>query len=187
MKNISDYISQFIDIKDKKAHSCLCKYVENIIFNITSITAIIAFINNSKSITKKNISIVESYIKSSCKIKMRGGGGSIIYPSEFYGVDSGRYLTTNNTTDILNIDFNSGIARPQIGGGKVKNPIPKAIQEILDGYKLTITSDLCKKLTKIINEYLLCLINKLKTSNKIITPSFIKKTVTSSKTFDIFK
>lgn len=184
---MNNYISQFIDIKDKKAHDCLCGYVENIIFNITSITAIIAFINNSKSITKKNLSIVETYIKTSCTPKMRGGGGSIVLPSEFYGVDSGQYLATNNTTDILNIDFASGVMRPQIGGGRVKNPIPDAIHKILSGYKLTISDDLCKKLTKIIESYLLCLINKLKTSKGVITPSLIKKTVTSTKTFNIFK
>ena len=135
MKNINNYISQLIDIKDKKANKCLCDYVENIIFNITSIAAIIAFINNSKSINKRNIDLVSSYIKSACG-KITGGCGATVLPSEFYGIDSGIYLSTNNNIDILNIDFVNGILRPQIGGAKIKNPIPDAIEEVLSNYKL---------------------------------------------------
>ncbi len=184
MKYINDYISQLIDIKDKKTNKCLSDYAENIIFNITSIAAIIAFINNSKTINKHNIELVSSYINTVCgKIK----GGSIVLPSEFYGVDSTRYLPTNNNSDILNINFVDGLLRPQIGGAKIKNPIPDAIKEILSNYKLTISIDICNKLTKIIENYLYCLINKLKNSKKQITSASIKKIVTSNKIFNIFK
>lgn len=186
MKNINNYISQLIDIKDKKANKCLCDYVENIIFNITSIAAIIAFINNSKSVNKRNIELVSSYIKTACG-KIIGGNGATVLPSEFYGIDSSRYLPTNNNIDILNIDFTSGLLRPQIGGAKIKNPIPDAIEEVLSNYKLTISIDNCKKLTKIIENYLHCLINKIKNNKKQITTASIKKLVTSNKTFNIFK
>ena len=186
MKNINNYVSQLIDIKDKKANKCLCEYIENIIFNITSIAAIIAFINNAKSINKRNIDLVASYIKSACG-KIKGGGGSIVLPSEFYGIDSNRYLPTNNNIDVLNIDFTNGLLRPQIGGAKMKNPIPDAIEEVLSNYKLTISVDNCKKLTKIIENYIICLITKIKISKEIITPTLIKKLISSNKVFNIFK
>ena len=195
MKNINNYVSHLISstgglqFKDKVANKCICEYVENIIFNITSISAIIAFINNSKVITKENIKIVYSYIKEACGSKklMKGGDGAIVLPAEFYGYDSGNYSASNNTVDVLNIDFANGLLRPQIGGSKVENPIPKEISKILSNYKLKISSELCKKLSKVIEIYIICLIKKLKRKNKMISSSEIKKTVTSSKLFNIFK
>ena len=170
MKNINNYVSYLISstgglqFKDKNAHKCISEYIENIIFNITSISAIIAFINHSKIITKENIKIVYSYIKETCDSKylIKGGDGAIVLPAEFYGYDSGNYSTTNNTTDVLNIDFANGILRPQIGGSKIENPIPKEISKILSNYKLKISSELCKKLSKVIEMYIICLIQKLK-------------------------
>jgi len=198
MKNINNYVSHLISstgglrFKDKSANKCICEYIENIIFNITSISAIIAFINHSKVITKENIKIVYSYIKETCGSKklIKGGDGAIVLPAEFYGYDSGNYSVSNNTVDVLNIDFANGILRPQIGGSssnKIKNPIPKEISKILSNYKLKISSELCKKLTKVIEMYIVCLIQKLKRKNKMISSSEIKKTVTSSKLFNIFK
>jgi hypothetical protein len=198
MKNINNFVKKLLymngSIKyyDEKAIKCLAGYIENIIFNITSISAIIAFINNSKVIHKNNINIVSSYIKQTCgktsKI-LKGGGGSVVMASEFYGVDSGRYLPTNNTADILNIDYSSGILRPEIvgGGDKNFNIIPEQINEILHNYKLKISSDNCKKLSKIIEDYLNCLLNRLKKSKSNISPSIIKKTIESNKLFHIFK
>jgi histone H3/H4 len=196
MKNINNYVSYLISssgglkFKDKSANKCICEYIENIIFNITSISAIIAFINHSKIITKENIKIVYSYIKEACgstRNSMRGGDGAIVLPAEFYGNNSGNYSASNNTVDVLNIDFNNGILRPQIGGSKIENPVPKEISKILSNYKLKISSDLCKKLSKVIEMYILCLIQKLKKKNKMISSSEIKKTITSNKLFNIFK
>lgn len=195
MKNINNYVSYLISstgglqFKDKNANKCICEYVENIIFNITSISAIIAFINNSKEITNENVKIVYSYIKEACGSRSlrKGGDGAIVLPAEFYGMDSGNYSVSNNTVDVLNIDFNNGILRPQIGGSKIENPIPKEISKILKNYKLKISSELCKKLSKVIEIYIICLIKKLKRKNKKISSSEIKRTVTSNKLFNIFK
>jgi histone H3/H4 len=196
MKNINNYVSYLmlstggLKFKDNDAKKCIYEYIENIVFNITSISAIIAFINHSKVITKENIKIVYSYIKEACGSGnlIKGGDGAIVLPAEFYGYDSGNYSVTNNTVDVLNIDFANGLLRPQIGGGsKFEHPIPKEISKILSNYKLKISSDLCKKLSKIIEMYIICLIQKLKKKNKLISSSEIKKTVTSSKLFNIFK
>jgi len=195
MKNINNYVSHLISstgglrFKDKSANKCICEYIENIIFNITSISAIIAFINHSKVITKENIKIVYSYIKETCGSKklIKGGDGAIVLPAEFYGYDSGNYSVSNNTVDVLNIDFANGILRPQIGGGKFENPLPNEISKILSNYKLKISSDICKKFSKIIEIYIICLIQKLRKKNKMISSGEIKKTIMSNKLFNIFK
>jgi len=197
MKNLNNYVSYLISLsgglkfKDKEANKCICEYIENIIFNITSISAIIAFINNAKNITDENINIVYSYIKDVCEMRnIKGGGGSIILPSEFYGVESNNYSINNNTNDILNIDFTNGLLRPQIGGSlnkRIENPIPKEVLKIVEKYKLKISKESCKKLSKIIEKYILCLIIKLKNKNKMISSNEIKRTITSNKLFNIFK
>ena len=196
MKNINIYVSELskkfnIPIKDNVAHKCLCEYVENIIFNIVSIASIIALINNCKTINNKILDILDKYVLQTCtnKDKVKGGGGSIVMPSEFYGIDSGRYATTNVTPDVLSIDFNSGIMRPQIGGGKVRivNPVNEAITEILSKHGLKASAIITNKIAKIIEGYLACLLKKLQLAKTNVTSTMIKKTIKSSKIFNIFK
>jgi histone H3/H4 len=196
MKNINVYVDELakkfnIPIKDKVAHKCLCEYVENIIFNIVSIASIIALINNCKTINSKILEILDKYVLQTCnktkQSKVKGGGGSIVLPSEFYGVNSGNYSANNITPDVLPIDFSSGIMRPQIGGGKAVNPICDAITEILSTHKLKASSAITKKIANIIESYLACLLGKLQLSKTKVTSSMIKNTVKSSKVFNIFK
>ena len=105
--------------KTKDIHQLLCKYIETLVFNIVSIASIITMINNSDKIKKETITLVKSYINDKCNHKLTGGTTGM--PSEFYGYDSGIYNSNNAAGDILNIDFTSGILRPQIGGGGNKN------------------------------------------------------------------
>jgi len=201
MKNINIYVDDLckkfnIPIKDASAHKCLCEYIENIVFNIVSITSIIALINNCKIINPKILEIVSSYIHKHCNDKpkakktVKGGGGSIVLPSEFYGIDSGRYATTNITNDLLPIDFNSGIMRPQIGGsGKttMEKVLCDAITDLLAKHELRATPAMTKKIAELIEGYLLCLLKSLRESKKEVTSSIIKKTIKSSKIFNVFK
>jgi hypothetical protein len=200
---LCDYVKYVLDkngikVKDKKTCKYLTSCIENIIFNVVSIIAVITFINNSKTIKKESIEIVTKYLNNTCgkplNSIMKGGGGSIVMPSEFYGVNSMNYSPTNNlhTTDTLQIDFNSGIMRPQIGGGdRIKRsstiPIMTAITDILNYYKLKGSNELKMKILKLIVKYIKCLITKLKDENKIITCDIIDKNLKSTRLFDIFK
>jgi len=172
---------------------CLCSYIEAIIFNIVTITSVITFINNCKSINKETLHIVKDYIHKTCgkTSSMKGGGGSIVLPSEFYAVNSGNYAPTNNQMDILPIDFNSNFIRPQIGGGskKEKSPIPSIIKKFLSYFNLRASSDIIKQMVNIIDSYIDCLMNKLKSvsKGKQISTSTIKKVIKSGKIFNIFK
>jgi hypothetical protein len=200
---IYDYIKNLLDKNNIViANDKTCKYltdcIENIIFNVVSIAAIITFINNCKTIHKQSIEIIRKYLNNMCgstsKI-LKGGGGSIVLPSEFYGVNSNRYSISNGIqTDILNVDFNNGLLRPQIGGGKSKsnsnkslNVIYNAICEILEYYKLKASKETKNKITKLIEKYISCLIMKLKEEDKKISLSIVKKILKSNKLFDIFK
>jgi hypothetical protein len=193
-----DYVKYILDkneikVKDEKTYKYLTSSIENIIFNIVSIAAVITFINNCKTIKKESIDIITKYLNNMCGKPqysiMKGGGGSIIMPSEFYGVDSMRYSATNNLhpIDTLQIDFNNNIARPQIGGGNKIKPIMIGINDILNYYRLKGTNEIKTKILKLIEKYIKCLIIKIKEINKIITCDIIDKNIKSTKLFDIFK
>lgn len=170
---------------------CLCSYIEAIIFNIITIASVITFINNCKSINKETIEILRDYIYKACSpSSMKGGGGAIVLPSEFYGINSTNYSPTNNQVDLLPINFNSTSIRPQIGGGKSDNkPITDIIKKFLKYFNLRVSSTIMKEILDIINTYINCLMNKLKQINngKKLTPAMIKKVIKVNKIFNIFK
>ena len=166
-------------------------YIENIIFNIVSISCIIALINNTKTINKNNVDIVNKYINDICTITPKMKGGMAVLPSEYFGFDSGRYLSTNNSSDVLNINFESGIMRPQIGGGVVKkntkSPYKAIINDVLKYYQIKASAVIIKCFISIIDDYVLCFIKKLKTCKDKITSPVVKKIIKEYKAFDIFK
>lgn len=188
---IAKYKLQIAKDKTKDVHELLCKYMETLIFNIVSIASIITMINNSNTIKKQTIKLVKSYINDKCNANTKMTGGMNILPSEFYGIDSGRYSEANATGDILTVDFTSGILRPQIGGGtqsSVDNKnILKKINEILNYYKLKASDSIVNDLLKLITIYTNCFFKQLKGTKVIITTAVINKIIKSNKTLDIFK
>jgi hypothetical protein len=169
---------------------CLCSYIEAIIFNIITIASIITFINNCKSINKETLYILKEYIYIACSpTSMKGGGGATVMPSEFYGINSNNYSPTNNQMDLLTIDFNSTSIRPQIGGGRNDNkPVVDIIKKFLKYFNLKASSAIMKEILDIINNYIDCLMTKLKKINgNKLTPMMIKKVIKSNKIFNIFK
>jgi len=194
MKDISLYTNSIVkscNLKlEKSALKTLNKYVENMVFNIVSICAIIAFINNSKTITSKNVQIVYGYIKSTCKITNKEQkGGDPVLPSEYYGIQSTSYSPVNNNADILQVDFNNGVARPAItgGGSDEKKVVYICIQDILKYYSLTASKEVVLKMIIIVDKYINCLLTSLKKYKKTITTTNINSLIKSNTTYDIFK
>jgi hypothetical protein len=175
--------------KTKDIHQLLCKYIETLVFNIVSIASIITMINNSDKIKKETITLVKSYINDKCNHKLTGGTTGM--PSEFYGYDSGIYNSNNAAGDILNIDFTSGILRPQIGGGGNKNIYDKIfmskIHEILNYYKLKSSDSINNSLLKLIYMHVNCFFKQLKNSKLTLNNASINKIIKSNKNLDIFK
>ena len=175
--------------KTKDIHELLCKYIETLIFNIISIASIITMINNSDTIKKQTITLVKSYINDKCNHKFTGGTTGL--PSEYYGVDSGLYSSNNAGSDILNIDFASGMLRPQIGGGGHKNTYDtifmNKIREILNYYKLKSSDSINNSLLKLIYLHINCFFKQLKTSRTTLNIVSINKIIKSNKNLDIFK
>jgi len=177
-----------LNISKEIVIKCLCECIENIVFNIVSIASIIAFINNEKMITKETINILKTYINNNCKSnKKQTGGNSITMPMEFYGINSGRYLATNNITDVLNIDYTNGILRQQIGGGGKISPFVNVIKNFLNYYKIRGNKEVINEMVIMIEIYIKCLMMKLKKIKGDIKKSTIKTLIEKNKMFKIFK
>jgi hypothetical protein len=185
---IAKYKLSLAKDKTKDIYELLCKYIETLIFNIVSIAAIITMINNSDKIKKETITLVKSYINEQCKNKITGGTTGM--PSEFYGIDSGIYNSNNGVGDILNIDFESGMLRPQIGGGggnSYDKIFMSKIHEILNYYKLKSSDSINNSLLKIIYIHINCFFKQLKNSRVTLNNASINKIIKSNKNLDIFK
>jgi len=187
---ITSAISHFNINKDKdKIIHTLSNYIDTLIFNIVSIASIITMLNNSKSINMNAVQLVKKYIADNCNKKIKGGTS---LPSEYFGYNSGVYNENNNTQDILNVDFNSNILRPQIGGGagkKMDNEwIIKKIKDLLKYYNLKASNKIINSLVLIICANINCLLSKLDDNkNKVLTVTTINKIIKLNKNLDIFK
>lgn len=175
-------------------YKLLCKYIDILVFNVVTIIAIITMINNSNSIHKEALKLLKTYIDQTChKSKITTGGASL--PSEYFGIDSGIYNENNYSGNILDINFESGTLRPQIGGGgsiRITNIDSKLIatniKSIVKYYNLKISNEIITELINIIIENIDCLFRQLKTINtKYLNPSVIKKMIKSNKHLEIFK
>jgi hypothetical protein len=177
--------------KTKDIHELLCKYMETLIFNIVSIASIITMINNSDTIKTQTLTLVKSYINDKCNHKMTGGSTGM--PSEYYGIDSGIYSENNASGDILNIDFASGMLRPQIGGGgrgsnyTINQIFMNKIHEILNYYRLKSSDSINNSLLKLIYMHINCFFKELKASRTTLNIASINKIIKSNKNLDIFK
>ena len=179
-------------VKSDEVVKCMCEYLETLIFNTVSIASLITLINNTKVIEKDALTLVHSYINTKCEKVAIKGGTSL--PSEFFGVDSHLYNSTNNQSDILNVDFVNGILRPQIGGGgraKTSNMktnhdwIKAKITTLIQHYNLTIGEKEMNYLINIIYDNVNCLFFQMP-KKQVITKSYLNKFIKSNKSLDIF-
>ena len=194
MKN---YLKSVIDrygliVKNNNDMNCICEYLETLIFNIVSIASLITLINNSKVIEKEALKLVHSYINDKCEKVVIKGGTSL--PSEYFGVDSHLYNSSNNQADVLNIDYINGILRPQIGGGgNSRNSNKKSnhdwlkakIIKLIQHYNLTIKEKEMNYLINIIYDNVNCLFFQIP-KNQVITKSYLNKFIKSNKSLAIF-
>lgn len=109
-----------------------------------------------------------------------GGGSSM--PLSFYGMSEDMYSPVGNFADMLNVDFEKGILRPEIsaqeGGAKgkwdeanTKHKIVKMIAKALSSHCRSHRKSLSKQVKYYLTVYIYmkidCLINKIKKDNSL--------------------
>jgi hypothetical protein len=110
----------------------LSNYIELLIFNIVAVVSIICANIGVKKVISAHIQYLSKYIdkrclkKSASKMGKTGKmSGGAFNTAAFYGAIEPQYSKDNDTSDLLKIDFEGGIARNALnmtgGGGFVHN------------------------------------------------------------------
>lgn len=184
--------SNNIKISDKSNKSKIIKdlicYIDALIFNIVSIGAIVSRLNNSNSIKKETIVIIKNYIEDKCRFKYKKTKGGTVLPSEFFGIESGRYQNETGV-DLLNINWDKQLIRAQVGGAPLssKEIIIKHINKILDYYGIKASNAIINELIKIFDYHIKCLIHKLKLCGEEITGKCLNNVINSNKILHVLK
>jgi len=119
----------------------LSEYIDRLIFNIAALSSMLCLKIGIKKVLKDHANFVMHYLNKYCKKKssrknnkpMKGSmKGGAFNTAQFFGVDeSNRYKVQNEGVDLLKIDFDNNIARPEIGlmtGGGKCNKLNKIVK-----------------------------------------------------------
>ena len=168
--DLKEYIIKSLDtnniqITSKPSIKLIEDYVNTLLFLIASFSAISTISIGEKKISKKIISQIKAIMNQEFNTKsdkkMKGGMSSPV----FYGVTEPQYSASNQGADILTINFEDGLARPQIGGAANKIIITK-LQNMIKHYNVTASKQVVNELYKIYEHYFNCMIDALKKDYK---------------------
>lgn len=131
-------------VDERKIILLLSEYIDRLIFNIAALSSMLCLKIGVKRVLKEHTNFLMKYLNKYCKTKsksvtkpslknsnrMKGGAFNT---AQFFGVDeSNRYKVQNEGVDLLKIDFNNNIARPEIGlmtGGQKCNKLNKIVKK----------------------------------------------------------
>lgn len=161
-------------------------YIDMLIFNITTISSIIALLLfNKDRLDNEIINLTKQHISTQSSKKMRGGG---MMPATYFGADESNTYGADAGRDILQINFESGTLRPQIGGCEImtckinKNILGK-ISKILKEYKIKADKNIKIEICKIVKLNIYKMVNLLKTKikNKELSVILLNRILLKSK------
>jgi len=166
------------DTHRKEVIASLSNYIDLLIFNIVAVISIICADIGVKKVISAHIKYLSKYIDKRCSKKgsskntgkMSGGAFNT---AAFYGAVEPQYSKDNFTGDLLNIDFQGGIARNALnmsgGRGSVSNCVKldkiilKKIRKIFKFFNLKVDNmavdHIKSKYDNIVNNLLHCIKN----------------------------
>ena len=185
-KNVTDMFSKCNLILESKNQSKIIDkttlYIETLIFNIVTMMYICSFSHQSKRITDQIFEMGKYYITRNSKSSKSMTGGSRLGSATFLGLKEPMYNQNNPTNDILPVNFEDGIARPQIGGSIVvdnefKKLVMKYITDILHYHNINASSVIKGKIQNIIIQHLKDLFRQLSSGHQKIKYTFVTKII----------
>ena len=160
-------------------------YIDMLIFNITTISSIIALLLfNKDRLDNEIINLTKQHISTQSSKKIIGG----MMPATYFGADESNTYSADAGGDILQVNFESGTLRPQIGGCEImtckinKNILGK-ISKILKEYKIKADKNIKIEICKIVKLNIYKMVNLLKTKikNKELSIILLNKILLKSK------
>jgi phage gpG-like protein len=223
MKNFEKLVEDSFNImnieiskKDKDSgeniKSTIKDYFEVLIYNIVTVSVVIALSMDTRKITDNITTEVKEYLKVKCSPRKIKGGqvGGTSLPGEYFGysIDPSRYSVSNGGEESTStVNFDGGIIRPAIStstnyngaivGGAIthaaelhhfvctNNSVKTYVREILKQHTMSISKTAFQTILHIIEVHIHCVLKTL----KINGPLTLKKVsrVFNSKENRIFR
>ena len=179
-------------VDERKILLLLSEYIDRLIFNIGALSSLLCLKIGIKRVLKEHSNFLMHYLNKYCKTKtkskpsrknsnsMKGGAFNT---AQFFGVDeSNRYKVQNEGVDLLKIDFNNNIARPEIGlmtGGqkcnKLNKIVKKKMKSVFAHFGVKIDNDSLEIIMNKFNDVLDDITDKIKkTKGSAVTYSNVK-------------
>ena len=176
------------------------KYIELLIFNIVAVISIICLNIGIKKVLSLHMQYISKYIDKRCsdlkaKKKHSGMRGGAFNTAAFYGVAEPNYSKDNDTSDLLKIDFDGGIARnaiPMSGGGsgglhktpnclKLDKIIAKKIRNVFKFFDIKFENNVIALIKNKYDEIIVNLIRNIRAIKGDITDKKVEQLILKSK------
>lgn len=156
-------------------------YIDSLIFNTVSLFCLIAIINNSTKITDQTITAAHKLTSMKCIPGTQSGGR--LGCATYLGMAEPMYSDRNPSNDILTVDFNGGVARPQIGGGvtEMDKLIAKYITKIMAYHKVTASTNIKQHISKIVNDRINCFYSSVLSHKGSLTINAVERIIKKNK------
>lgn len=185
LKKFAKYILESNDIKvlprdNERILRFLYLRIDALIFKTVSYYCLTAATMKNDKLRIYDQTFANS-LKKSAKYKNYKSSGGTSNPASYYGVEEKMYKESNNTKDLLHINFDTDEIRPQIGGGKIPWAWPEkilytSIGKVLKYHEVYASNYVKDNLVTIISNHIIHDMNRLKKFNKEYTyDRFIKK------------
>lgn len=172
---------KYINSDRDKILKQLTDYINILIFNIISICSIISLHIGIAKLTEQHLIYMREHLDKRCSLNKKTAKkftGGAFNTAAFYGIEEKQYSVENKMGNIMNVDFENGIARPELKGGNphycktLDKIVLKKISNVFKFYKVKVQKNIKEYLNKIFLEYLEQMFLNLKKSKP---PLSIKK------------
>ncbi len=146
--------------------SKLADHLDCLVFNVCALANIVIVLNCHNRLKKEHMSSIRKYIDDKCDGIM--SGGSVSMPSDFYGYPHPSYSAGNQGSDMLNVNFATGVARPehslQTGGRGIESVMHDSVYVrkcVKTRMKSAMSSRMMPELLSILDAKVACLAKDL--------------------------
>lgn len=174
----------FTDDNCKECKKVLKEHIEILVVNVCAVAKVIMILYNAKKLTSEHITAMHTYITERCG----GMTGGTSMASDYYGYSHPAYDTNKGGSDLLSVNFATGVARQEISGG---GSYSKEITQIVAEHSIKFSNAAVEKsFMDIIQSKIQCLVNDMKNRyNKRkdrLTSAELKKIFETDKQYFVF-
>ena len=179
-----------VTINSGEEHDVIKLFAEHLhvfVFNVCALANIVILLFDDDKLKPEHLPVVQSYVQNSCDSPKMKGGTSMA--SDFYGYNHPQYQagSINAASDMLRVNFDSGIARPEhtMTGGAECKVMRKSVHIqgfVKDRMKSAISAKMMSQLLGIMDARMACLATDLQKNSKL-TKKQLEKVFSMKKHF----